>query len=367
MTTPEERAWEVVRRAFEEREPSPPRRAARGRLAAGVVALALGAVAVGAFLTSPGHAVFEQVRKAVGVERPAPALVSLPAPGRLLVVAGGGNVWVVDADGLRRKLGRFDDASWSPHGLYVVATTRTALTALDPRGSIRWRLARRDPHDTAWEGTLADTRIAYLAASGLRVVAGDGTGDHLLDPRAGGVQPVWDPARLHTLTYADGNAIVLRRDTGALVWRRPLTTAPAGLAWSSDGRYLAVISAGRVVVLDASGRVRRTIAEPGVVDGAFAPGSHRLALDVRLPHRGEVRLVDVGFAGRGRLVFAGPGSFGGLAWSPDGRWLLVSWPAADQWVFLRGTRARAVANIGAQFAAPPARLEVTDRWCCGAR
>jgi hypothetical protein len=366
VTTPEERAWEVVRRAFEEREPSPPRRA-RGRLAAGAAVLALGAVAIGAFLSSPGHAVFERVRQAVGVERAAPALVSLPAPGRLLVVTGGGGVWVVDSDGLRRELGRFDDASWSPHGLYVVATTHTALTALDPRGRVRWTLARRDPHAAAWEGTLRDTRIAYLAADGLRVVAGDGTYDHLLDRGGRRVPPVWDPARLHTVTYAVGDTIVLRRDTGGLVWRRPLTTPPASLAWSSDGRYLAVVSVGRVVVLDASGRVRRTIAEPGVVDGTFAPGSHRLALDVRLPHRGEVRVVDVGLAGSGRLVFAGPGGFGGLAWSPDGRWLLVSWPAADQWVFLRGTRARAVANIGAQFAAPAARLEVTGRWCCDAR
>src|SRR5204863_929054 len=88
----EERAWEVVRRAYEERTPQP-RRHSSGLVAALVVVV----VAVGAaILSPPGRAVFEHVRDAVGVEHADPALFSLPAPGRLLVVStGGGGVWLV--------------------------------------------------------------------------------------------------------------------------------------------------------------------------------------------------------------------------------------------------------------------------------
>src|SRR4051812_28935976 len=220
--TPEDRAWEVVRRAFEERAPAAGRRGAGPRL---LVACTVAAAAVigAAALSPPGRAVFHRVREAVGIEHAAPALFSLPAPGRLLVVSGDrGGVWLVKSNGFLRKLGPYSDAEWSPHGLYVIATERNELVAFDPDGGVRWKLARHDPASPRWEGTMTDTRIAYLAASGLRVVAGDGTGDHLLDAYAGDVAPAWDPARLHTLAYYSGGAIILRRADGSLVWRAPI-------------------------------------------------------------------------------------------------------------------------------------------------
>src|SRR5581483_9464012 len=138
---------------------------------------------------------------------------------RLLVVsADRGGVWVVGPDGLKRKLGAYADAEWSPHGLYVVATSGNELVALDPQGHVRWTLARLRPSAPRWEGTFTDTRIAYLTASGLRVVAGDGTGDHLLDAHAASVAPAWEPGRLHTLAYSTGGAVVLRRADGRVVW-----------------------------------------------------------------------------------------------------------------------------------------------------
>jgi hypothetical protein len=221
-----------------------------------------------------------------------------------------------------------------------------------------------------WEGTLTDTRIAYAAASGLRVVAGDGTGDHLLDRRGGDVPPAWDPARNHTIAYYAHNAIELRTDLGALVWRRAVPARPNGLDWSSDGRYLAVFSGKRITVLDAAGRVRRSISELGAkgLSGVFAPHSHDLALNIRLASRSEVQLVDLDRPGSAHLLFAGPGDFGDLAWSPSGRTLLVTWPAANQWIFLRGTHASAVGNIRQQFprseTVTPV-LHVAGRWCCG--
>ncbi|MGZ4152698.1 MAG: hypothetical protein ACXVP3_09640, partial [Actinomycetota bacterium] len=280
-----------------------------------------------------------------------------------------GGVWLVRSNGFLRKLGPYSDAEWSPHGLFVVATQGNQLVALDPDSGVRWKLARLDPSWPRWEGTMTDTRIAYLAASGLRVVAGDGTGDHLLDAYAGDVPPAWDPARLHTLAYYSGGAILLRRSSGPIVWRAPITVTPAALEWSSDGRYLAVVSPSKVVVLDAHGRVDRTVSMLGAElrQAAFRPHTHELAVVVRLSGRSEVRIVDVDRPGRARLLFAGPGTFGDVTWSPAGTWLLVNWPDANQWVFIRGKRVRAVANIRQQFAREDGlgpMLELAGRWCC---
>lgn len=366
--TPEDQAWEVVKRAFEERTPAYRRRASR-RVVLAATAVAVAAVVVAA-LSPPGRAVFHSVREAVGIEHAEPALFSLPAPGRLLVVsADNGGLWLVRSNGFLRKLGPYSDAEWSPHGLYVIATERNELVAFDPAGNVRWKLARINPSWPRWEGTMTDTRIAYIAASGLRVVAGDGTDDHLLDAYAGDVPPAWDPGRLHTVAYYSGGAIVLRRADRPLVWRAPIHVIPSALEWSSDGRYLAVVSPKQIVVLDRRGHVHRTISMLGAElrQAAFEPSTHNLAVVVRAAGRSEVRIVDVDHPGRARLLFAGPGTFGDIAWSPTGGWLLVNWLDANQWVFIKGKSVRAVANIRQQFARDDGLsplLELSGRWCC---
>jgi len=357
--TPEDRAWEVVRRAFEERTPSP--RPASNRLLLAVAVLALGAVVAAAF-SPPGHAVFERVRRAVGVEHAAPALASLPAPGRLLVQSLRGT-WIVETDGAKRRLGAWTDASWSPHGRYVVATRPDELAALAPDGAVRWTLARHNVAWPVWEGTNVDTRIAYFAASGLRVVAGDGTDDRLVDAHAQDEPAAWDPARLHTLAYESGGAVVLREvDTGHVLWRTTVTDY-GRLVWSSDGRRLAVVAPSRVFVLGANGRQLRFVSTltGQLLGAAFKPGTHDLAVQARFARRSEVKLVDVDHPGHARLLFAGPGAFGDIAWSPDGGWLLVDWPTANQWVFIHGSRVHAIANIDTQFGQ---LRQLTDSWCC---
>jgi len=372
--TPEDRAWEVVRRAFEEQVPTPSRRSRRAsnRLLLALVAAGAAAAVAVAVITPPGHAVLERVRRAVGIEHAAPQLVALPAPGRLLVVSPGrSGVWVVDADGLRRRLGSYEDAMWSPHGLYIVATTPTELLTLEIGHGVRWSLPRRGARSPRWEGTRTDTRIAYLTPRGdLRVVAGDGTGDHLLAREAAAAPPAWDPARLHTVAYAAGGEVVLRdADTRSIVWRATIAFRPTSLTWSSDGRLLAVVSPRRVLVLSGDGSVQRTITTPtGTFQGAaFRPRAHELALAVRQTSSSEIRLVRPGRGQAPRVLFAGPGTFGDIVWAPEGSWLLVDWPTADQWVFLRGGRVRAVSNIEQQFPPPDlsgGTLQIADRWCC---
>jgi outer membrane protein assembly factor BamB len=363
----EERAWEVVRGAYEERTPQPRRR--RPHLLVPVLVVLAAAVAAAVF-SPPGRAVFERVREVVGVEQADPALFSLPAPGRLLVVSrDGGGVWLVRDNGFKRRLGAYEDAQWSPHGLYAVATTRDHLVALDEDGHVRWTLARARASLPRWAGSLTDTRIAYLARSGLRAVGGDGRGDRLLDETAMQVAPAWVPGGGFDVAYASGSGTIVRRDavSGTVRWRRQADLLPLALEWSDDGRLLAVTSATRIVVLGADGRVVRTIGSLGsrLVTSAFRPHSHQLAVSVRLAARSELKLVDVDRPGRGRLLFAGPGTFADVVWSPDGTTLLVDWPTANQWLFLRGSKVHAVGNIREEF--PRAdevspRLLVAGRW-----
>src|SRR5439155_15169925 len=181
------RSWQVVRAAYETREPvSWPRRHARP-----LVAGALVAAAVAAVLSPQGRSVVHSLRKAVGVEHAQTSLFSLPAHGRLLVTGRGGT-WIVRADGSRRRLGDYQDAAWSPSGRFVAAVKRSELVALDPKGNVRWTLPRRSPRFPTWTGTPTDTRIAYVAGGRLHVVAGDGTGDRAIGPAAR-VAPVWRP------------------------------------------------------------------------------------------------------------------------------------------------------------------------------
>jgi hypothetical protein len=370
MNDAEQRAWEVVKRAYEERSPGQPRHERR-RLLPALVAAAVLVVVVAAIATPPGHAVFQKVREVVGVQQAEPALFSLPSKGRLLVVSGAhGGVWLIHDDGLKRRIGGYEDAQWSPHGLYVIATTKTELVALDVDNGVRWSLPRRGVFAPRWEGTRVDTRIAYLTPAGLRVVAGDGTGDHMVDRNARRVAPAWDPRRLHTVAYLARGAIVLRQaDTGRVLWRTKVPVAPRSIGWSSDGKYLEATSNRKIVVLGANGAVHRVVTRLSgrFVDAAFQPRSHRLALSLRTSVGSEVRVVDVDHPGSGQLLFAGPGEFRDIVWSPDGRWLLVGWPTADQWLFLHGSRVHAVANIREQF---PRRdhqgpsLQFDSRWCC---
>jgi WD40-like Beta Propeller Repeat len=354
------RAWAVLRAAFDERLPAPPRpRPARRRTL--VVAAAACAIVLGVVAGTAGPALVRSVRQAVGLRAAAPALVRLPAEGRLLVNSGAGP-WIVAADGSKRLLGRYASASWSPHGLFVVATRGHELAALDPKGNVRWSLERPGAvRGAVWSPD--GYRIAYLAGDGLRVVAGDGTGDRLL--AAHGTAPAWRPVGTHVLAYAGPGGIrVVDTDTGALLARWP-AAAVTKLTWSADGRYLLVQSRARIAIrqFGAAGAVYE---RPAVnVTGAWSRSGHRLALVAydNTTDRSSVRIVDVG--GRWHQVFSGSGRIDGVAWSPDGRWLVLAWPTADQWLFARTTRPtrlRAIASISAQFHSRTVPLPAG--WCC---
>ena len=215
--------------------------------------------------------------------------------------------------GTKRLLGRYRDARLSPHGLFVAGTRANQLVALDPQGDVRWTLARPAPRLPAWTGTRTDTRIAYLSGGELRVVAGDGSGDHALG-RAALVPPAWRPGPRRVLAYSD---------------RR------------------------QAVVVDADDPSEATVDR----DGTFAGRNDVVA--ARAAGNGS----SVFFIVSGRTFFRGTGVFDQLASSPDGRWLLISWPTANQWVFVRlhPRKMVGVARITQKFGRD-ARIA---GWCCG--
>ena len=376
------RAWQVVRAGFVEREPVRwPRRHARPLfvLAAGAAVLAATLAAV---LTTPGQAVLSTIRKAiaeervVGVRSAKPALVRLPAPGRLLVESARGPA-IVHADGSVRRLGAYAGASWSPRGIHVVVTRGHQLVALRASsGQVRWIRARPGLLSAARWSTSPGYRVAYLEGRDLRVIVGDGTRDRLLARSARPVGPAWRPGRGHVLAHvaSSGRVMVRDADSGDLLWRSPRLAGARDLLWSSDGRRLLAVRARGFDLFDAGGRRIATVNVSGrVVAAAFAPGDHRFSFTRTLLGRSEVALLDADHARRRpRVIFAGAGLFSDLAWSPDGRWLLVGWRSADQWLFIRSVGVRrivAYSGMSRQFDPGARRARgfprvAWDAWCC---
>ena len=232
----EERGWRVVGR----HSPSASvRRARRPRAVVGLRRAALALLVAG--LTPPGQAVADWLRDAVqpGREDAREALVSLPTRGRLLVTSQRGP-WIVERDGSKRLLGAFDDASWSPRGLFVVVTRGHEVIALEPGGQPRWSLAR--PAGCAPRWSPDGFRIAYQAGtpcgSSRATAPGTAIGRGVAARRRRG-----DPGPAHRLAYADRAGRVngrcrLRRGVLALA-EGP---APTQLAWSFDGRLLLAVA-----------------------------------------------------------------------------------------------------------------------------
>jgi hypothetical protein len=357
-----DRTWETMRAAFETREPV----VRPFRHAKPLLVLAFAAALVAAALTPPGRALADDLRDAVvGVEQAKPELFSVRGGGRVIVESDAG-AWIVNADGSRRLLGSYSEASWSPFARFVVAARGNELVALERDGSVRWKLARPRVRFPRWGGGATDTRIAYLSGGRLHVVAGDGTGD--VDagglPTAAPVAPAWRPGSRFVVAYTTAGGRVYAYDTaGSLLWRSAPYPRPRLILWSSDGGRLALVTADKVVVLAGrTGRPLSTRSLRGVKGAAFMPGGRELAV---------VRARDVLLLperGRPERVFAGAGEFDGIAWSPDRRWLLVGWRDADQWVFVRVAgkrRIEAVSRVTELF--DSAGFPRIGGWCCASR
>ena len=361
------RTWAVVRGAYSEREPAPSRRL-RLRL---LVAVAVLAALVAAALSTPGRSVGGWIRDRVaGEEATEPALVRLPSAGHLLVLSEQGP-WIVRPDGSKRLLGDYEDASFSPNALYVVATDDLHVVALEPDGDRRWTVTRPTPvADPRWAPT-PGYHVAYREGGTLRIVGGDGLGDRLLAEDVAPVAPAWRPGEGRTvLAYAstDGRVRVVAAD-GEQLWRADPGAPPERLLWSDDAGLLLVVTAGRRHPLyKAGGAPAGALETPegqDVLDAAFAPRSRNVAYSVFDPESGSstIRL-------EGEHLQQGQGRLEDLVFSPNGSWLLTGWPEADQLLFLRlpgVSRIVAVPDVRREFdpgGTGDTAFPRVAEWCC---
>jgi hypothetical protein len=366
----ERRAWALTLAAFEEREPARRRPAYIRPLVAFALALAV----IGAVVNPP---VLNAIRDAIGRTKEKKAVVykhalfSLPAPGRLLVDSSRGP-WLIRANGARRLLGRYHDASWSPRGLFIAALGRHDVVALEPNGTVRWSLARSGRLAfPRWSPELqGSTRVAYLRGNTLRLVAGDNTDDHLVDDSVLPVAPAWRPGAQFVLAYqaATGRVRVVETDGGKLLWRSPRLPQVVELAWSSDGMRLLALGRRSLVVFGRDGhRIGRAPLPALAISAQFEPAGHRIALLLRYPQQSAVVLRDGDApAAPSRVVFQAAGRFGTLAWSPNGRWLLAGWQSADAFLFLTPDgKQDVVSDISGQLGSFPAVPQAG--WCCSSQ
>jgi hypothetical protein len=363
-----DRARGPLRRAFLERErvPAPARRP--WKLVVGVSLIVLLAAA----LSPPGMAVLDSLRDAVGRDRVVsqPVLTRLPAKGRLLVMSSNGP-WIVNAEGAKRRLGDYDDASWSPHGLFVVATRGRELLALTPRGDVRWTVpSLASVRHPRWAPS--GFRIAYLSGLTLRVVVGNGTGDRLLAHDVADIAPAWRPGTRHVLAFVggDGRVRVVDTDRGTTSFTSRPIVDPVALAWTANGS-LAILDRTQLRLV-RHGRISTPLGKLGnrqYISIDPAPIGDRLALVTF----DEIQKLSELFVVRphgARRIFASVGPFGKTAWSPDSRWILLAWKRDDQWLFLGSERRKRVvplSGVDRQFTSGTARSGSVPQplgWCC---
>ncbi len=209
----ERRGLELIDRAYAERRPA--QQPVLPRLA---TALAAAALLAALLLTPAGAAVRDWVGDVftAGVKNAEPALTDIPGGGDLLVQSPRGP-WVVHADGSRRLLGDYDEATWSPHGLYVAAASGRTLSAIEPDGTPHWSItAPGRIGEPRWSPS--GFRIAYRAGRSLRVERADGSGGDLVAAASAAVAPAWyPPARTCWPT-----------STPSAAWSSPKPTAANG-------------------------------------------------------------------------------------------------------------------------------------------
>jgi hypothetical protein len=378
----QERAWAVARSAYVGRL-SVPRRRSRLRFVP-VPALLLGVAAVMA-LTPAGAAVDHWINSALSPRSPAASnVISLPLRGSRLLVTSPSGTWIVKDRGARHRLGQWDVATWSPHGLYVAAASAHRLVALDPSGAVLWSAPVAGARYLSWfepQGSI-NSRISFISGGSLWLNTGDNRQKDLapgatarwsVATNVAPVAPAWRPGPRYELVYASAKRqIVSVDDSGHRLWTSPrLSSSPKVLAFSGDGSRLLALSSQLATVFDGTGRPLGSVTAPArqpLVDGALSPDGQTLAL------LSDRTITLVGWSagpGASQAVFTtritprGAG-LSQLAWSPNSQWLLATWPGADEWVFVRAKGPpsdQIVSHVSQQFRGVFPRL---DGWCCTA-
>jgi hypothetical protein len=365
-----ERAWPIVRTAHAERA-RVPWIERHSRL---VIALALLGVLAVAAVTPPGQALVDTVRESVREEAPPEhAFDRVPGGGRLLVLSASGP-WVVHEDGSKRLLGRYDDAAWSPRGLFVVATQGGRLVTVDAKsGDVHWSLSRSERvADARWSGGGLDTRIAYRAGSSLHVVAGDGSPDYVLADGVLPVAPAWQ-GDSHVLAYAGGDRRIhiVDVDSRQEVWRTAQIGGVRQLLF--DHRRVVAVTRRAIWVLTPHKRTlfERVARGHSILSVTLVPFSGVVLADYdEAADATELIVPTCSTSGNCLLIpdlhaYRGAGRVADLTTSPDGRWFAAASPDADQFLFFRRLprlgKVVSVSDVTAEFGPGATRAESFPR------
>ncbi|MBE2316930.1 hypothetical protein DVA67_013185 [Solirubrobacter sp. CPCC 204708] len=310
--------------------PSP--RRPRLSLVVAAVAVALTALVFSARDTGPARALERRVREVFVAPTPTPTATPAALAGRLLVTDGH-ELFLLRGE-KRTALGPWRDATWSPRGLFIGVASGSTLAAIEPDGTVRWRLRRPAPvRFPRWAP--GGLHIAYRSGGNLRIVYGNGEHDVVAGRGMAPVPPAWRPNHPRTVAWAaqDGAITVEDADTAQRQWWH--RDGPVRhLAWSPDGRRLLVAGRRTVTIHDvATGKRTRTRHAGEVVAVAWGAGGLAVAA-----LRAGTTTVSVD----GERVLTAPGRLRDLEWSPDGRRLLAGWPGADHWLVVRGDEVSAV-------------------------
>jgi hypothetical protein len=326
-----------------------------------LVWVALASMLAALFITQrdsgPAQAVERLVRTIVREPKAKPPAASrdltLPSAGRLLV-SGSDGLFVVNRSGRKTALGDYQDASWSPRGLFVAATRTRTLVALDPTsGAVRWKVQPGGPVSLPRWGP-DGLHVAYRAGRSLRIVYGNGQHDVAAGRDMAAVAPAWRPNTPRTVAWAAGDGTVTVEDADtAKVLRTYRSGGVHQLAWSNDGRKLLIAGRRHGTLHDfATGRTSRLDFDGDLLAAAYG---HDLALAVQRGSRTEIRV-------HGTVLVSAAGRLDDLAWSPDGRWLLAGDPTTGEWLVARAAGRASVSSMDVErrFGAG-AR---TQGWCC---
>lgn len=358
----EQRAWHVVRSAYQPRPAWRTRWTARRPVVA-VATIALVAILALGMVSAPRQAVARWLRDAFGLTaspHTTRGLGGLPGGGRLLVETTNGS-WLVTADGSRHDLGAYTGAAWSPHSLYVVAWRGAELATLNLTGAHQWELTAPGVISAArWSPD--GYRIAFLADGGLDVVAGDGSGQHTLSNAAAPVPPAWQPrtGSVHRLTFVTSAGAIdqIDTDTGASLWTAHPPEPARQLVWSPGGDLLLVLGAHELSEYTSAGRLVSRVRPAGAtIESAAFPSPREFALVIhRTAGRPDsIELLSTGSNPAPKILYTGLERLADLDASPNHQWLIAASPSADQWIFIRirsPARLLASTNITDAFPRP---------------
>ncbi|MGI8727607.1 MAG: hypothetical protein ACR2K6_08025 [Solirubrobacterales bacterium] len=338
------RSLELVRQAAAERQP--PRRRLP-RLARHATAALLALLAAIGLAFSPAGAKVAELIDADGVGKPADTLDRIPGGGRILAETFRG-AWIVNSDGSKRRLGDYDEVSFSaPLAANVAAADNRSLSAVGVDGEVRWSIVAPDRvRDPRWSPN--GFRVAYRGGTELRLVNGDGTGDRALDRRATGA-PAWRPldperpAEPQALAYPapDRRVVAIEPATGRELWETGAGRPAREIDWPTRDRVVITRAREIEVRSGGDGRERAALTPLGdafIVDSDAAPDGRRIAYVTSTGKNSQLWLARVNDRGqtRQRRVLTAPGAvgFSSVSFSPDGSRLLLAWQGLDQWLFI---------------------------------